>query len=116
MDELFLLKPNFIDNMIDQEEKRYYCPSCAAIEGVLAYYPKLRELVEIVYVDFQKPRKAIVDSIGEDNQSCPVLVMDKNRSIADAAIQSYNDKQFINSSDHIMKYLAETYKVGYPHP
>ena len=47
MDILFLLKPGFTDGARDQEGKRYYCPSCAYLEGVLACCPELREKLDM---------------------------------------------------------------------
>jgi hypothetical protein len=35
MDILFLLTPGFTDSARDREGKRYYCPDCAFLEGVI---------------------------------------------------------------------------------
>ena len=117
MDRLFLLKPDFIDSDLDQEGRSYYCPSCAVIEGVLSYYSKLREQLEIIYVDFERPRQELIDLIGEKNQGCPVLVIDADRYITDnGSIKTFRGNWFINSTNEILHYLAETYKVGFVHP
>ena len=117
MDKLFLLKPGFIDNEMGEAGRTYYCPSCAAIEGVLAYYPQLREQLEIVYVDFPRPRQAIIDLIGEANQGCPVIVIDADRYITDnGSIRTFNGNWFINNLEDIKMYLAHTYQVSFPHP
>jgi hypothetical protein len=42
MDILFLLTPGFTDSARDGEGKRYYCPDCAFLEGVLGCCPELR--------------------------------------------------------------------------
>ena len=118
MDKLFLLKPGFIDSNVDQEERTYYCPDSAAIEGVLVYHPQLREQLEVIYVDFPKPRKEIVDLIGEANQGCPVLVVNVSTSVKsdgkDGKVS--NGYQFFNATKQIMNYLADKYKLGFPHP
>jgi len=118
MDKLFLLKPGFTDDKIDNEGRRYYCPSCAAIEGMLHYHPELRTQLEIVYVNFEKPRQAIAEILGEDHQSCPVLVLDaKEQDLPDnTVIKYFGQYRFVQSSIEIMKYLAYKYSVYFPHP
>ena len=37
MDTLFLLTPGFTDSVRDGEGKKYYCPDCAFLEGVLGW-------------------------------------------------------------------------------
>lgn len=118
MTKLFLLKPDFKDSKIDNEGKLYYCPQCAMIAGVIKYYPQLEARLEIIYVDFKRPRTVIIDLIGEDNQSCPVLVIENHqgKNIDLSYFNSYGDKFFINSTDSILKYLSEKYGIGIPHP
>lgn len=70
-DKLFLLGPDFEDG----DGLRYYCPECAQIEGVLSFYPQLRKELEVEYVNFARPRKAIAELIGELNQGAPVLIV-----------------------------------------
>jgi hypothetical protein len=118
MPKLFLLKPDFKDSKSDNEGKLYFCPQCAMIAGIIKYYPQLETMLEINYVDFKKPRKAIIELIGEDNQSCPVLVIENNQeeNVDLSYFKSYGDKLFINSTDSILKYLSEEYGIGNPHP
>lgn len=115
--KLFLLNPNFKDNKTDNEEKVYFCPHCAMIEGVLQYYPQLKKLIEIYYVDFKKPRQAIVDLIGEENQSCPVLIVDfENKSNEETSyFNRYENKLFVNSTELITKYFSEKFGTGNLH-
>jgi Protein of unknown function (DUF3088) len=117
-DKLFLLNPNFTDERIDQNGVRYYCPHCALMEGILNYYPRLTERIEIHYVDFKKPRKDIIELIGEENQNCPVLIIDSDKEVSDniAYHKAYNNKFFLNSIDTIVKYLSEKYGIGVSHP
>jgi len=100
MEKLFLLKPDFQDKLRSNETK-FFCPPCTLIEGLLSYYPFLREKLEVHYVDFVRPRPSIIELIGEENQSCPVIIL--------------NDGTFINDPDKIMVYLAEQYGIGYAH-
>jgi hypothetical protein len=85
MDILFLLTPGFEDSARDGDGKRYYCPDCAFLEGVLACCPDLRNRLDIRYVDYPRPRRPIVDLVGEAHQGCPNLVLDPgNHQFVDA--------------------------------
>lgn len=100
MKKLFLLKADFQDaNRADS--KKYFCPECSPIEGLLSYYPRLRNELEVTYVDFARPRKVLVDLVGEANQSCPVLVLE--------------DRTFINEPNEIIRHLTEKHQIGYSH-
>jgi hypothetical protein len=117
MTKLFLLKPGFTDSKADNEGKLYYCPHCAVIEGVIKYYPHLEEKIEIHHVDFKRPRPLIIKLIGEENQSCPVLIIDNepDDGTDTSYFEKYGDKFFVNSPDLILKYLAEKFGVGIAH-
>lgn len=100
MEKLFLLKADFSDeNYI--KGKKFWCPDCVMIEGLFSYYPKLREEIEVIYIDFARPRKAIIELIGETNQSCPVLIM--------------KDGSFLNEVSAIIRHLIDVYKIGESH-
>ena len=57
MDMLFLLTPGFTDSARDGEGKKYYCPDCAFLEGVLPCCPELRTRLDIRYVAYPRPRR-----------------------------------------------------------
>lgn len=113
--QLYLLKPDFSDIKLKPEQRVYFCPSCATVNGMLSYYPQIREQLEVIYVDFQRPRPALIDLLGEENQSCPVLVVDDT---ADGmkGVQTANGKYFINDPEAILEFLAQHFQVGFPHP
>lgn len=100
MKKLFLLKPDFRD-LNRTDGKLYFCPDCAIIEGLLSYYPRLRNELEVHYLDFARPRKVLVELLGEANQSCPVLVLD--------------DGSFLNEPNEIIQHLTENHQVGHSH-
>jgi len=100
MEKLFLIKADFQD-LIRADGLNYFCPDCAIIEGLLSYYPTLRNKLDVCYVDFTRPRKALVDLLGEANQSCPVLVLE--------------DGSFINEKEEIVRYFTENYHIGHSH-
>ncbi len=115
--KLFLLNPDFTDSKSDNTGKLYYCPQCAMIEGVIKYYPHIKKLIEINYVDFKKPRPAIVELLGENNQSCPVLIID-NKQDGNIDLSYFNlskDNLFVNSVELIARYFAEKFGTGSLH-
>jgi hypothetical protein len=111
-DTLFLLKPDFQDG----GDQRYYCPHCAQLEGVLAFYPRLRKEIDVQYVDFPRPRAPIVALRGQDNQDAPVLVMGDSFSLSPQIEHgSANGHLFISGEENIGRYLAERYRIGLAH-
>ena len=113
-DKLFLLRPDFMD----AEEGPFYCPESAPIEGILSYYPQLREQLEVSYLDFARPRQAIIDEIGPDNQGMPVIVVAEGSRIpaGDFAPREANGKHFITGDQEICSYLSMAYSIGIAHP
>ncbi|CAI9084504.1 DUF3088 domain-containing protein [Candidatus Methylacidiphilum fumarolicum] len=109
---LYLLKPGFYDGPGDP----YYCPYCMIFEGVLKTYPQLKDRLKVCYVSFEKPRKEIIDLIGEENQSCPVIIFDHplDPSIPFQA-KKYGDKFFLNEPEEIGLYLSKEFKIPRPH-
>ena len=117
MTKLFLLKHDFTDNNSDKDGKKYYCPNCAMIEGIIKYYPQLEKMIEIHRVDFKRPRIEIIDLIGTENQSCPVLIIDNSNLNSDfrSYFTPFGDKLFVNSTDLIARYFTEKFGVGILH-
>ena len=118
MEKLFLLKPNFQDIKVDGTTQKYYCPHNAMIEGLLKYYPELKHKLEIIYIDFPRPRKHLVELIGEDQQGSPCSVISKENSdsINTSYFNIYNDYLFVNKKELIARYLADKYHIGKLHP
>jgi hypothetical protein len=117
VDILFLLNPNFTDGARDSEGKRYYCPSCAFLEGVLCYCPELREKLDIRYIDYPRPRREIIALVGDANQGCPNLVLDSaNHAFVDASrFYRAGDHLHTNDTKVIVEYLAVRYGVQIAH-
>ena len=113
-DKLFLLIPDFMDG----EEGPFYCPESAPIEGLLSYYPQLREQLEVNYLDFARPRQAIIDEIGAENQGMPVIVLAAARRIpaGDFEVRETDGKRFITGDKEICSYLSMAYNIGIAHP
>ena len=70
-DVLFMLGPYFTDGA----GRKRYCGDSVAVEGLLSFFPILKKMVDVRYLDAARPRKAVVELLGEENQSLPVLVI-----------------------------------------
>lgn len=110
-DRLYLLKPDFID-----QGKTYFCPGCAQIEGMLSFYPALREKIDVRYLAFPRPRPDLVAEIGEENQGCPKLILGGACPIPPGMTAGEaKGVRFLSAPLEICRYLAGAYGVGEPH-
>jgi len=71
-DRLFLLPSDWPDPAHGSEV--FHCEACITVEGMLAVYPQHAANIEVIRVPWPRPRDAVVEAIGEDNQNCPALV------------------------------------------
>jgi hypothetical protein len=113
-DTLFLLNPDFMD----EGKGPYYCPACASIEGLLCFYSRLRQLLDVRYVAFSRPRPEVVALIGDVNQGLPVLVLDDAvpaDTLIGLDVKAWNGRRFLKSTTDIGRYLARTHGIGEPH-
>ncbi|MDP3079273.1 MAG: DUF3088 family protein [Brevundimonas sp.] len=110
-DRLFLLNPGWTDD----EGGPWYCPAGAVVEGVLAFHPNLCDVLEIVYLDHPRPRPPVIELVGEDHQSCPILVLDGAFDWPDAATSAATGRRFLQD-EAIIPYLAARYGIARPHP
>ena len=112
-DRLYLIKAGFRD----QGPRPYFCPGCAEVLGLLEFYPALKWRLEIHYVDFPRPRPELVALRGEENQSCPVLVLAAVPESASATlrVQHANGHAFVEGAREIAEYLAHIHGTGLPH-
>ncbi len=112
-DILFVLKEKFEDG----PGQPYFCQQCAEITGVLSYFPELRHHLDVRFVEFPRPRKAIIELIGEANQGCPVLVL-ANKPDAEAlkwVTGDLNGRYFVSGPGEIARYWAHTFNIARPH-
>lgn len=112
-DILFLLKEKFEDG----PGQAYFCPHCAEITGVLAYFPELRHGLDVRYVDFPRPRKDLVELIGEANQNCPMLVLNEKpgMNVLELMSGNYNGRYFVTGPREIARYWAAIHNISRPH-
>lgn len=113
-DKLLLLKPGFMD----KDQGPCYCPACATLEGLLGFYPKLREALDISYLDFARPRAEVIAEIGVENQGLPVLVLYAAApadALRDLDVREWNGRRFLQNPTDIGRYLARTQAIDEPH-
>jgi hypothetical protein len=112
-DRLFLLHPDFEDPAYPG--KRFYCWHCALMEGVLACFAHLTTKLDVERIAWPRPRSAVIDLVGEENQSVPLLVL-ADDAPADIAAYSYRGRRFVNDKDAILRTLSRRYGIPEPHP
>ena len=108
-DTLFLLKPGFSNAGLGP----LYCGDSVSVEGMLSFFPELREKVDVRYIDFARPRQDLVSRLGEDNQSVPVLVLDAGVDVKDNGIVPHTagEVRYLADERLIRRYLSAQYGV-----
>ncbi len=108
-DQLFLMRPGFsIEN-----RGPFYCGDSVSVEGLLSFFPKLRSVIDVHYVDFERPRRPIAEWLGEENQSVPVLVLaDEAAAMAtDIEIREARGRRFISKERMIRAYMSSRWTL-----
>jgi hypothetical protein len=84
---------------------------------MLTYSPRLRDTLDIVELDFGKPRYPVAAMLGEDKQSLPVLVLgdDAPGSAARVHVEQAGGRRYVTKTIEILRYLAATRGVPGPH-
>ncbi|SFF83036.1 Protein of unknown function [Novosphingobium sp. CF614] len=102
-DQLFLMKPGFVNAGLGP----FYCGDSVSVEGMLGFFPELREKLAITYIEFPRPRQAIIDLIGAEHQSVPVLVLAEDSSVPESVKARFSaDRRFIDDEKQIRQYLS----------
>lgn len=112
-DRLFLLTPGFADPAFPG--KCFYCWHCALLEGVLASFPQLAAAIDVERIAWPRPRREVVDLIGHENQSLPVLVLGDD---AEAGLETgrANGRRFVEGKDAILRALSVRHGIPEAHP
>ncbi len=113
MDKLILLNPGFQDP--EYPNRDFYCWHCVLLEGLISIYPKLRTQLEIERVDWQKPRHRVVELVGPENQSLPLLILDEGKT-SKYSTGAWRNRAFISDKDFILRYLTDEYGIAESHP
>lgn len=111
-DRLYLLKPGFREGGTN-----YFCPGCAEVVGLLEFYPVLKQHLELHYIDYPRPRPELAALLGDENQSCPVLVLGSlpPNLPAHLKVQHANGHSYVEDPRAIANYLAHLHGTGLPH-
>ena len=110
-DQLFVLRPGF-----DDQGTLYFCPFSAQVIGFLTYYPQVRSTLEVIELDFPKPRHPLFDLLGDAHQSAPMLVLDgEGVDVPEVSRSHANGHTFVAKTMQILRYLAATRGVPGPH-
>ena len=112
-DVLFLIEPGFADPAYPGAI--FYCWHCALLEGVLASFPKLAELIDVVRVPWAKPRLAVTSALGEADPSLPLLVLAEDGGF-DQRTGIEARRAYISDKDAILSALSRRHGVPIPHP
>ena len=112
-DRLFILAPDFEDPAYPG--KRFYCWHCALMEGVLASFPHLAGALDVERLPWPRPRTKVIDLVGEENQSLPLLILAEDAPDHIPA-RSYRGLRFISDKDEILRVLSLRHGFPEPHP
>lgn len=108
--KLFLLRANFRNQKVSKSQLFYY-PHIAMIEGILMYYPKFKDQIDVEYVSFERPRTSVIELLCENKQLCPVLILPSNTpNIENSNV--FNNLLFTNDKFEIASYFSKTYNGG----
>jgi hypothetical protein len=108
-DLLLLLENGFNDP--ERPGELFVCPDCAPIEGLLASDPSRNARLDIRRVPFARPRKAVIEVLGEARQGLPVLILgDEYAFPADAG--TFGETRYVSDTRRILELLAERH--GFP--
>ncbi|GLQ19417.1 DUF3088 family protein [Algimonas porphyrae] len=107
-DQLFLLPPGFADR-----GERQYCPECAELWGLLAYYPAIKATLDVNYEGVAHPRKQLVARLGEGNWNCPTLVL-AAESPEGPGVKRVDEARYIDNARDMGRYWAALYGTAVP--
>jgi hypothetical protein len=108
-DTLYLLRPGFFNAGVGP----LYCGDSLPVEGLLSFFPQLRTLLEVHYLEFPRPRAALVETLGEEHQGIPVLILADEREITDEELtpKTAKGKRFLADERSIRRYLSAQYSL-----
>lgn len=109
LDTLFLLPAGF------QDHGRWeYCPECAEINGLLAWFPTIRESLRIEHQPLAHPRPGLVALLGDGRWNCPTLVLAPDSPDCGRDIPVANGRRHLGSARAIGAYYAARFGVPWP--
>ena len=112
-DTLYLLRPGFEDPAYPGQS--FYCWHCALLEGILVSFPDLAKRLDVERVAWPRPRRAVIEAAGEENQSLPLLVLAPGDSSAHQT-GDHRGRALVADKDAILRVLSERHDFPHPHP
>ncbi|MEP2989783.1 MAG: DUF3088 domain-containing protein [Parasphingorhabdus sp.] len=112
-DILFLLEPGFEDPALPG--RKFYCPYCAQVEGVLASYAEHTGNIEVVRLPFPRPRRATIELVGEEHQSLPLMVLASDAPRYDFTLH-HGEVRFVSKTADILRLLHLRHGIDEIHP
>jgi hypothetical protein len=108
-DQLYLLRPRFFNAGLGP----LYCGDSLPVEGMLSFFPQLRTLLDVHYLEFPRPRAALVSALGEEFQGIPLLILADNREVTDEELtpSEANGKRFFADERSIRRYLSAQHSL-----
>jgi hypothetical protein len=105
-DQLYLMAPGFKNAGLGP----FYCGDSVSVEGLLGFFPELRDTVDVHYIAFPRPRQPIVDLIGEENQALPVLILAEDSPVPRSkSLHKASGRYFLSDEREIREYLSIRY-------
>lgn len=106
-DTLFTLPPGF-----EGRGQREFCPECAEIIGILAYFPSIRDSLSITHVSVSHPRKAITDLLGDGQFNAPTLVLAEGTELSgNPYAKTANGRIYLDSASGICALWRTRYGI-----
>lgn len=112
-DTLFLVSPGFEDPAYPGQ--MFYCWHCALMEGLLASFLDLAACLDVQRIAWHRPRRAVIDLAGQENQSLPLLVLAEG-AISEHEMGIHQGRALISDKDKILAALSERHGFPHPHP
>jgi hypothetical protein len=112
-DTLILLRPDFLDPAYPGT--RFFCWHCTLLEGVLHSFPALADQIEVQRIAWPRPRREVIELLGEEHQSLPVLILAEGTDDTHATGRA-NGRSFVDDKDAILAALAARHGIPVPHP
>jgi len=108
-DQLYLLRPGFHNAGLGP----LYCGDSLPVEGMLSFFPQLRTLLDVHYLEFPRPRAVLVSALGEEFQGIPVLILADESKLADEELtpKEANGKRFFADERSIRRYLSAQHNL-----
>lgn len=112
-DKLIILKPGFEDPAYPGQ--LFFCWHCVLLEGMLASFPDLAARLDVERIAWPRPRREVIELVGEENQWLPLLVL-ADGDTSPHQTGTYEGRAFIADKDKILAALAERHGFPVPHP